>query len=91
MAGLDLLRLDGMLAARTNQPPRMWPAGRKGSTRSQTILATARNGTASRAPGTPQSIYQKNNEIITNTGFKVNRLAKIIGVIVSPSAMCIIK
>jgi hypothetical protein len=64
----------------------MCPMGFSGSIRSATILEIARRGTARSAPGIPQIVCQKNNEMITSTGFKVKRFASSIGVIVSSLA-----
>ena len=53
--------------------------------RSQMILVVARIGAERIAPGTPHSQNQNTKEKITNTGLRVNRLARSIGVAVSPS------
>ena len=53
--------------------------------RSQTILVVARIGAERIAPGTPHSQNQNTKEKITRTGLSVNRLARSIGVAVSPS------
>ena len=53
--------------------------------RSQTILVVARIGAERIAPGTPHSQNQNTNEKTTRTGLSVNRLARSIGVTVSPS------
>ena len=52
--------------------------------RSQTILVVARIGAERIAPGTPHSQNQNTKEKTTRTGLSVNRLARSIGVTVSP-------
>ena len=49
------------------------------------ILAIASMGTDRIAPGIPHIQNQKTSEMMTRTGLRVNRLAKIIGVMVWPS------
>jgi hypothetical protein len=56
---------------------------------SHTIFAMASIGTESIAPGTPHIQNQNMSEMITRTGFNVNRLARSIGVTVSPSMIWI--
>jgi hypothetical protein len=48
------------------------------------ILVIASMGTERIAPGIPHIQNQKANQMMTRTGLRVNRLAKIIGVIVWP-------
>src|SRR5579864_6590443 len=67
------------------QPARIWPRAASGRTRSHTILVVARIGAERIAPGTPHSQNQNTKEKITRTGLSVNRLARSIGVTVSPS------
>jgi hypothetical protein len=49
------------------------------------ILVMANIGIESIPPGIPYIQNQKTSEMMTRTGFRVNRLAKSIGVTVSPS------
>src|SRR5580693_6915482 len=63
----------------------MWPRAASGRMRSQTILVVARIGAERIAPGTPHSQNQNTKEKTTRTGLSVNRLARSIGVTVSPS------
>jgi hypothetical protein len=49
------------------------------------ILIIANMGIERIAPGTPHIQNQKTSEMITRTGLRVNRLARSIGVTVSPS------
>src|SRR6185437_1098648 len=67
------------------QPERMWPRAASGQMRSHTILVVARIGAERIAPGTPHSQNQNTKEKTTRTGLSVNRLARSIGVTVSPS------
>src|SRR3984893_10479024 len=52
------------------------------------ILAIASMGTERIAPGIPHIQNQKTSEMTTRTGLRVNRLARSIGVTVSPSIKC---
>jgi hypothetical protein len=67
------------------QPSRKWPNAASGRTRSHTILVIASMGTDRIAPEIPHIQNQKTSERTTRTGFRVNRLARSIGVTVSPS------
>jgi uncharacterized membrane protein len=67
------------------QPERMCPRAASGRMRSQTIFVVARIGAERIAPGTPRSQNQNTKEKTTRTGLSVNRLARSIGVTVSPS------
>jgi hypothetical protein len=49
------------------------------------ILAIANIGIERITPGIPHIQNQKTSEVMTSTGFRVNRLAKSNGVTVSPS------
>jgi hypothetical protein len=69
-------------------PSRKWPNAANGRTRSQMILVTASIGTERIAPGMPHIQNQKTSEMMTRTGLRVNRLARSIGVTVSPSIKC---
>src|SRR6476646_7305419 len=64
---------------------RKWPNAASGRTPSQLILAIASMGTERIAPGIPHIQNQKTSEMMTRTGLRVNRLARSIGVTVSPS------
>jgi hypothetical protein len=48
------------------------------------ILVIANMGIERTAPGIPHIQNQKTSEMMTRTGFRVNRLARSIGVTVSP-------
>ena len=65
--------------------PSTWPRAASGRMRSQMILVVARIGAERIAPGTPHSQNQNTKEKTTRTGLRVNRLARSIGVAVSPS------
>src|SRR6185437_2946874 len=64
---------------------RKWPNAAKGRTRSQIIFVIASMGTERIMPGIPHIQNQKRSEMMTRTGLRVNRLARSIGVKVSPS------
>src|SRR3954466_13912663 len=85
----DLQRDEQVGIAYAPYEPIRCPTGLRDRTWSQRILNIAKRGTASRAPGMPQIVCQKNRDTITRTGFRVKRLANSMGVIVSPSAMWI--
>jgi hypothetical protein len=48
-------------------------------------LVIANMGTERIAPGIPHIQNQKTSDVMTRTGLRVNRLARSIGVTVSPS------
>src|SRR6185437_5856523 len=52
------------------------------------ILVIASMGTERIAPGIPHIQNQKTSEMMTRTGLRVKRLARSIGVTVSPSTKC---
>src|SRR6185437_8357146 len=52
------------------------------------ILVIASMGTERIAPGIPHIQNQKTSEMMTRTGLRVKRLARSIGVRVSPSIKC---
>ena len=65
-------------------PSRKWPNAAS-LRRSHMILVIANMGIERMTPGIPHIQNQKASEMITKTGFKVKRLASIIGVALSPS------
>jgi hypothetical protein len=88
LGGLFLLMNPSLRRRQSSHPSRKWPKAANDRTRSQMVFAIASIGTERITPGIPHIQNQKTSEMMTRTGLRVKRLARSIGVTVSPSIKC---